>query len=137
MWDRDAIPGVVSPGAYYQIQTSHGLRISIPGFPGWRLMKYISLTLDNHILYGLTMFCTDEGGISGIGSHFKANNLSEERKALWTGSQIGCPIHFRMKDTERITSLGFCQRDHYSSLFILVCVYALHPGIHRYLPIYI
>lgn len=53
-------------------------------------------------LRGITAFC-NANGITGIGSHFE-HSLDGDR-TIWIGRQIGCPLHFRLKDTEVITSI--------------------------------
>jgi hypothetical protein len=124
MWEGD-IPlsanNVTNSNAYYQHPLSYSLRHQIQGFPDWQLVQYLPLVEDGYSLYGITVFCTSSGGMSGIGGHFRSNT-SYEKKNHWIGNQRGSPIHFRLGATEYITSvwIRYAEKIQYFGPFLTV-----------------
>ena len=107
MWYGNIPPSpniVIRPDAYYERALTDSSKISIQGFPGWQLMQYLPLVEDRCILYGITVFCTDGGGISGIESHFRLNS-TDRPISRSIGNKKGCPINFHLSPTEHITSV--------------------------------
>lgn len=130
MWDHDTITGTALREGFYQAPVFTSRTLAIDGFPGWLLIRYLPLALENYVLYGLTISCTGSGRISGMGAHFTGRYPGDEPKSLWTGCQTGCALHFRMKNGERIVSVGICRHRKMSVAYLLptVTVWSLLHG---------
>ncbi|KAK2795985.1 hypothetical protein FQN51_009530 [Onygenales sp. PD_10] len=88
----------------------------------WTPVRHLPLQGAQSVLYGITLFCASSGGIVGMGAHFRCDRLSNKRKVSWTGRQTGCPIHFRLKAPETITSVWVVHHrsDNFVTPFIIM-----------------
>src|SRR5437762_6550433 len=92
LWERD-VPVSVTDNLTFETYYEHSLDYTsyeVQGFQGWQLMRYLSLFEEGSVLYGLTIFCTQLGGIAGMGAHFGLVRSSDETRTRWTGNQMGC-----------------------------------------------
>lgn len=109
MWEKDLPPlttNTLSAETYFENPMHPKPHHKILGFHDWRLMRYLPLEKEGCILYGITMFCTKIGGVSGIGAHFKlSRSAGSETRTHWTGHQLGCPIYFQVEAIEYISSV--------------------------------
>ncbi|KAK2804699.1 hypothetical protein FQN50_006539 [Emmonsiellopsis sp. PD_5] len=55
----------------------------------WTPVRHLPLHSAQSVLYGITLFCSPAGGITGMGAHFRSDRHSNERKVHWTGRQTG------------------------------------------------
>jgi len=111
MWERN-IPlsaiVAIDREAYYQFRPS--MENKVDGFEGWQLMKHIPLQKPGNVLYGLTVYCATEGGITGLESHFRSSTglVSVSR----AGHTEGCAIYFGLAGEEYFdTAWILCDED--------------------------
>lgn len=105
---------MLSPATFYEHPRHDGLfrtsSASTRYLPDWKFVRYIKLYDEDLVLYGLTVFCSFSGGITGLGTHFASREPGHQNKTYWTGRQDGYPIHFRLKPEESIMSMWVCWR---------------------------
>ncbi|OAL42569.1 hypothetical protein IQ07DRAFT_650856 [Pyrenochaeta sp. DS3sAY3a] len=104
---------VINHKAYFQKKSWLNTQDEVNGFPRWRLIGHLPLWKPNRFMYGLTVYCASEGGITGLESHFRSGKITS---SLSIGHQIGCAIFFNLADSEYFDS-AWVLCDEVASLF--------------------
>ncbi|OAL42567.1 hypothetical protein IQ07DRAFT_340976 [Pyrenochaeta sp. DS3sAY3a] len=104
---------VINHKAYFQKKSWLNTQDEVNGFLRWRLIGHLPLWKPDRFMYGLTVYCASEGGITGLESHFRSGKITS---SLSIGHQIGCAIFFNLADSEYFDS-AWVLCDEVASLF--------------------
>ncbi|PYH98059.1 hypothetical protein BO71DRAFT_426399 [Aspergillus ellipticus CBS 707.79] len=66
-----------------------------------RYMKSLAVVREGYALRGLTVFCSLDGGMSAIGTHFDSLH-GRPAASSWIGQRSGIPLHFQFCNREKI-----------------------------------